>query len=124
MPLVLSQEAEAGDELAASIILETARYLGVGVVSLMHTIDPAIVVIGGAMTWGGHDTSTGRRFLQEVRNEVQRRGFPAPAEQTRIDYASLGGDAGYLGAAGLARLAHHKACGSSVMGQALSAEAS
>jgi len=123
-PLVLSQEAEAGDELAATIILETAKYLGVGVVSLLHTIDPAIVVIGGAMTWGGHDTATGRAFLQAVRDEVRLRAFPTPAAQTRIDYASLGGDAGYLGAAGLARSAHHKAAGNSAVGQAVSAEAS
>jgi glucokinase len=96
----------------------------VGIVSLMHTIDPAIVVIGGAMTWGGHDTATGRNFLQAVRAEVRLRGFPAPAEQTRIDYASLGGDAGYLGAAGLARLAYHKSAGAAAMNQALSVETS
>jgi glucokinase len=120
-PFVLSQEAEAGDELAATIILETAKYLGVGVVSLLHTIDPAIVVIGGAMTWGGHDTATGRAFLQAVRDEVRLRAFPTPAAQTRIDYASLGGDAGYLGAAGLARSALHKAAGNSAVGQAVSA---
>ena len=80
-PLILSQEAEAGDELAATIILETARYLGVGVVSLMHTIDPAIVVIGGAMTWGGTH-GHGSQLLKAVRDEVLS-GFP-PAEQTKL----------------------------------------
>lgn len=118
-PLLISHEAEAGDALAESIIMETGRFLAVGIVSLMHTIDPAVVVIGGAMTWGGHRTGVGRRFLQCVREEVDRRAFPVPAGQTRIDYATLGGDAGYLGAAGLARLAHRKSAGNSVLGQAL-----
>ena len=90
----------------------------------MHTIDPAIVVIGGAMTWGGHDTATGRNFLQAVRRRSSTPGLSPPAEQTRIDYASLGGDAGYLGTAGLARLAYHKAAGTAAMSQAVSAEAS
>jgi glucokinase len=108
-PLVLSEEAERGDALAESIILETARYLAVGVVNLMHTIDPDMVVIGGAMTWGGHETRVGREFLEAVRGEVRRRAFPLPAQKTKIDYATLGGDAGYLGAAGLARIAHRAA---------------
>jgi glucokinase len=37
---------------------------------------------------------------------VRSRTFPTLAEKTLIRYASLGGDAGYIGAAGLARLAH------------------
>ena len=37
-----------------------------------------------------------------------RRAFRGPAEQTVIDFATLGGDAGYIGAAGLARLEHRK----------------
>ncbi len=105
---MLAAEAERGDALANRMILETARYLGIGIVSTMHTIDPSGVLIGGAMTWGEHGTETGRRFLARVREEVRARALPVPAERTTIDYASLGGDAGYLGAAGLARIDHRK----------------
>jgi glucokinase len=107
-PLMLTEEAEAGDELALEIILETARYLGVGVVSVMHTIDPAGVVLGGAMDFGGPRTALGRRFLERVQQEVTLRAFPVPAERTTIEYALLGGDAGYIGAAGIARLEYRK----------------
>ena len=107
-PLLLLAEAEKGDALSLEIILETARYLGIGVVSLMHTIDPAGVVLGGAMTFGGHETPLGRRFLDRIKQEVQQRAFPVLAERTAIDYALLGGDAGYIGAAGLARLASQR----------------
>jgi glucokinase len=107
--LLLAEEAEAGDALALELILETAMYLGVGIVSLMHTIDPAGVVLGGAMTFGGHDRSVGRLFLARIKQEVARRAFPVLAERTVIDYASLGSDAGYIGAAGIARAAHRQA---------------
>lgn len=101
-PLLLAQEAEAGDRVALEIVLETARYLGIGVTSLMHTIDPSCVVLGGAMTFGGNATPLGRSFIERIREEVRRRAFPIVAK-TPIEYASLGGDAGYIGAAGIAR---------------------
>ncbi len=101
--LVIDEEAEAGDTLAIEIVMETARYLGIGIVSAMHSIDPNGVVIGGAMTFGGHDTQTGRKFLERVKQEVRARALPTVAESTTIDYARLGGDAGFIGAAGLAR---------------------
>jgi glucokinase len=104
--LMIDEEAERGDELSLEIVTETARYLGIGIVTAMHAIDPQGVVIGGAMTFGQHETQTGRNFLERVRQEVRLRAFPFLAEKTTIDYASLGGDAGYIGAAGLARLAH------------------
>lgn len=110
-PLMLAEEAQRGDALSMEIILETARYVGVGAVTLMHTIDPHGVVLGGAMTFGGHEAELGKRFLSEVRAEVQRRAFPVLAQRIKIDYASLGGDAGYIGAAGVARAAYQQAKG-------------
>jgi glucokinase len=107
-PKLLAAEAEAGDELSLEIILETAAYLGVGVVNLMHTIDPNGVLLGGAMTFGGRQSELGRRFLARVQEEVRARAYAVLAERTTIDFASLGGDAGFIGAAGLARLEHVK----------------
>ena len=107
-PLMLMEEAEKGDCFSHDLIMETADCLGVGVVSLMHTIDPGAVIIGGAMTFGGHDHPLGNEFLERVRAMVRRRAFPIPAARTVIDFARLGGDAGYIGAAGIARTAYHK----------------
>lgn len=112
-PLMLSEEAERGDAFSLEIILETARYLGIGTVTLMHTIDPDGVVFGGAMTFGEHSTRVGRAFLARIQAEVEQRAFPVLAAKTKIDYASLGGDAGYLGAAGVARLEHRRLSASS-----------
>lgn len=101
---LVGEEAERGDELARHVIQETARYLAIGIVNLMHTIDPDGILIGGAMTFGGRENEVGRMFLARTCQEIQRRAYPILAEKTVIDYATLGGDAGYLGAAGIARL--------------------
>lgn len=103
-PLLMAQAAEDGDQLADDLIMDTARYLGAGTTTLMHTIDPDMVLFGGAMTFGGGDSALGRRFLQRIKDEVKVRAFPVPYAKTKIDYATLGSDAGYIGAAGCARL--------------------
>jgi glucokinase len=105
-PKLVAEEAEAGDALAFDMVMDTARYLAMGIVSLMHTIDPSGVLLGGAMTFGVSEHELGRQFLARVRQEVKCRTFPLLGERTTIDFATLGGDAGYLGAAGIARLEH------------------
>jgi len=110
-PILIAREAERGDRLATDVLMEAARWLGIGIVSLMHAIDPEAVVIGGAMTFGRDANPVGRMFLARVTREVHRLTFPVLAERTSIRYASLGGDAGSIGAAGLARLDHRRTRG-------------
>ncbi|MDA1049401.1 MAG: ROK family protein [Planctomycetota bacterium] len=104
--LMLFEEAEQGDELAREVIVETARMLGVGIVSVVHAVDPEAIILGGAMNFGGHDTATGRMFLDRVREEFQSRAYHVVRDSVTIDYAMLGGDAGYIGAAGIGRTLH------------------
>jgi glucokinase len=100
--LMISEEAEKGDALSLEVILEAATYLGIGVVTLVHTIDPGAVILGGAMNFGGRHAEVGRQFIERVREVFRSRAFDI-VKNTVIDYASLGGDAGYIGAAGIAR---------------------
>ncbi|MDR2440307.1 MAG: ROK family protein [Planctomycetaceae bacterium] len=100
---IVYHEAEKGDSLAYEIIMETAKYLSLGIVSLLNTVDPACILLGGAMTFGGRDAPLGQHFLTQIANEVKNRAFKAVAENIVIDFAILGSDAGYIGAAGLAR---------------------
>ncbi len=102
-PKLLADEADRGDAFSLQLIMETARYLGVGIVTMLHMIDPTGVVLGGAMTFGGADHPLGRQFLERIYQEVRARAFPTVSERITIDFAELGGDAGYIGAAGLAR---------------------
>jgi glucokinase len=106
--LLVAQHAEKGDSLAVEIVDDTALYLGVGIVSFMHTIDPGAVILAGAMNFGGIESELGRRFLDRIREVVRGRTFPVLAKRTVVDFASLGADAGYIGAAGIARAAYHR----------------
>jgi glucokinase len=89
--------AAAGDELARRIVEETAYYLAIGAMNLMHLINPDMVVFAGGMI------AAGDGFLQRIRHHVRELAFPVPAERTQICYAQLGGDAGFIGAAACGR---------------------
>jgi glucokinase len=93
----ISEAASVGDALARRLMRETAHYLAVGAVSLMHTIDPDLVLFGGGMI------NAGESLLEDIRDEVRKRAFPIPAAKTRIAFAQLGEEAGFVGAAGWAR---------------------
>ncbi len=96
---LIDDAARAGDQLARRLMRETARYLAVGAVCLMHTIDPDIVLFGGGMI------AAGEPFLEDIRQDIRAIAFPTLARTVRIEYAALGGDAGFIGAAGCARMA-------------------
>jgi glucokinase len=89
--------AQNGDGLARTIVEETGYYLAVGAVNMMHTINPDMVVFGGGMI------AAGESFLETIRSHVKRMAFPVPAERTKICYANLGNDAGFIGAAACGR---------------------
>jgi glucokinase len=63
----------------------------------MHTIDPDIVLFGGGMI------AAGPTFLEDIRQHIEKMAFPTVEMGCKIEYAELGGDAGFIGAAGCAR---------------------
>ena len=107
-PRIVAEEAEHGDEVARRAVMDTAHWLANGIISFIHTIDPDAVILGGAMNFGGPSNPLGREFLQRIRDDVRPRLLEPLRDKVRIEFASLGGDAGYIGAAGLARLEHRK----------------
>jgi glucokinase len=108
-PLDVAAAAAAGDPLSYELVMETARYLGIGITNILHMIDPEILLIGGAMTFGGDEQPLGRDFINAVRHEVRRRAMPIQSKHTVIEFATLGGAAGFIGAAGIARVEERKA---------------
>jgi glucokinase len=89
--------AAEGDALAKIIVDDTARFLAIGAATLMHVIDPEVIVFAGGMT------AAGPEFLEAIRRHVKRFAFPTPAARCAIRYSELGLDAGVIGAAGCAR---------------------
>jgi len=102
------EAAEQGDDWSLKFIDQTGEYLAIGITSMVHMLDPGLVVLGGAMNFGGPTAKTGQRFLESVRRGFRQRTFRHVSDGTSIEFASLGADAGYIGAAGIARSDYHK----------------
>jgi len=98
-PLLITEAAESDDPLAIELIQESACYMGVGTVNIIHVLNPESILFGGAMTFGGPDSRMGELFLATVRETVKSMALPIPAARTRIEFATLGNDAGFIGAA-------------------------
>src|SRR5262249_21379283 len=91
------EAAAGGGPLAQGLVGETAFYLAVGAVNMMHTVGPDLIVFGGGMTAAGED------FLKRIRFHIRDLAFPVCAERTQVRYAQLGTDAGFIGAAACGR---------------------
>ncbi len=94
-PEMLSRAAGDGDGVALSVLRETGRLLGVGIVSLVNLFAPERVVMGGGVA------AAGEVLLGAIREEVRRHALPPANEQVRIVPAELGNNAGMIGAAAL-----------------------
>ncbi len=106
--LMISNAAEAGDEFAMSLVLETADYLARGIADLAHLIDPAAFILGGGMNFGGNHSPLGQKFLQRVVLSTRKLVFPVLAERLVVKFAELGSEAGFVGAAGMARTEYNR----------------
>lgn len=87
--------ARAGDPLGVALIEDEARYLGIGIVSLLHLFSPERVILGGGVS-NALDLMDGG-----IAREIQARAM-APFRSVPFMAAALGGDAGLAGAAALA----------------------
>jgi glucokinase len=90
--------AAAGDELALKVVDDTAYYLALGACAVIAAVDPEMIVFGGGMA------EAGEWFREKIHDYVLRYGLPFPARQVKVALAKLGSDAGFIGAAGCARL--------------------
>lgn len=101
-PLRIAAEAEKGDQIARRVVASTGRHVGHAVAILGQTLDPSIVLLGGAMTFGKNETQTGANFLDVVRETVTQATLAQVSQHLSVEFATLGNDAGVLGAAMLA----------------------
>ena len=102
-PQIIADQAEWGDAVAEQAVLITARHLGVGISVFCHCVDPSVVLLGGAMTFGQTKTKIGEKFLAEIIATVRKYSLKQIGEYVVIEFAKLGGDAGILGAAAFAQ---------------------
>lgn len=87
--------AEARDALALRVLDDVARFLAVGIVNIINTLDPDVVFIGRELA------AAGDILLEPVRDEVRRRVLPVLRPTVRIEAATFP-NAPVVGAAVLA----------------------
>jgi glucokinase len=96
--------ARKGDQAALESFARCAYYLGVGLGIVINFLNPEKIVIGGGVI------SAGKYLLRPAIEEARRRSHRVSFACCRIEKASLGNDAGLIGAAAWARArAGHRA---------------
>lgn len=94
-PLLISKAAKEKDPLAQEMFSEAAYFLGVAIASVMNMLDLRISIVGGGISAAGDD------MIDIIRRSVQERVLSPLRPDIRILRATLGNDAGILGAASL-----------------------
>jgi glucokinase len=94
----ITDAARDGDQVALAAFNTTAQWLGAGIASLSVILDPECVVIGGGVV------DAGEILLGPTRVALERyMPFAGKHPSPRIIAATLGNEAGLVGAADLAR---------------------
>ena len=89
--------AKQGDKVAKSVIRRYIKYVGTGLVSFANVFYPEVFIIGGGISKEG-DT-----LIKPLQKFVSRNVYGAEYNPPiRVVAATLGNDAGIIGAAALA----------------------
>ena len=85
--------AKEGDAFALDLVDYEADYIALGIGNLLNVLDPEIVIVGGGVSLAGDI------LFDKVKERLKKYAFPSTTENLKIVAASLGNDAGILGAA-------------------------
>lgn len=92
---LVHEAALQNDTMALRVLERAGRYFGIGLSTILVSFDPEIIVIGGGAS------AMGELFFEHVRREIEQRVYFTRYVQVPIVRATLGEDAGFIGAAGL-----------------------
>jgi len=81
-----------GDEVAAGVVAENARYVGIGLGNLVNIFSPGLIVIGGGMALAG------KAYLKMITQSVMENSMPYCHRDLKIVPAQLKYEAGFIGA--------------------------
>lgn len=87
--------AKEGDDLALIVYCNFSRYLGIACANIGSILNPSTIVIGGGVS------AAGEFLLQGVQKVYDENTFPQVRTSTKLALATLGNDAGVIGAASL-----------------------
>jgi glucokinase len=92
------QAAAESDEVALWIIHRATMHLGAAIASLVHVVDPELIILGGQIA------EAGAQLLDPLREELQRRTRFLVGRALPIVFPRVPSHTGVIGAAGLALL--------------------
>ena len=92
----VSHGAQLGDAFCAELLARSGRLIGESLAPLVNLLNPAVVVLAGALA------HSGEIVLAAVREAIYRRSHPLVTRDLRIVRSQLGGSAELVGAAELA----------------------
>jgi glucokinase len=90
------------DKLAEGITDQTAKALAIVCVNMLHTTEPKRIVFAGGMI------AAGQMLLDRIKHYFNEQIWTLKKEPVEIAFATLGEDAGIIGAAALARHAQRQ----------------
>ena len=95
---VLRDAVENGDEVVRDLIVEAARHIGLGIVTMVHLLSPDIVIIGGGLA-----EAFPKLLVKNAEEYAKTRVMPSFKDSFKVVLAKLGDECGVLGAAAWAK---------------------
>ena len=89
--------AREGDKVACEVYDKYIYYLAIGIVAIINAFDPEIIALGGGVS------KAGDFLLKPLREKVAKYVFYKDLPYAKIEIATLGSDAGIIGAAMLGK---------------------
>lgn len=93
---VVYDAAMQGDAFAIELFRRMGYYLGIAAGTVINVFNPEMIAYGGGLS------SAGDLIFQPLMETARANCFKTPGDRVRIVRATLGNDAGIIGAAGLA----------------------
>jgi glucokinase len=94
---LVSQAYHDGDILSYRLVKETAQYLLAGLVGIVNSFNPCLLVIGGGIIDGLPE------LVKTAEPFIKKRALKVAAQNLKVVKATLGNEAGIVGAAALAQ---------------------
>lgn len=89
--------AKKGDADCVEIITEIADSIGIALANAAAIVNPSTIIVGGGLS------EAGEWFLDQIKLSFKKYSLTRIGDETRIELAKLGNDAGIIGAAYLVK---------------------
>jgi glucokinase len=89
----VAQRAKNNDRAALQAFAEAGRYLGIGLSIIVNLLNPEKILLGGGVM------KAAEFLLPPAIDEASKRSFTGSFQCCRIESATLGNNAGFIGAA-------------------------